>query len=76
MGTQDLMFSYEDENGEKKHKVYALIYDFTDDIEEQAETAPSLSGKDVDAYFFENPMTKKHFETVEDLYYHCKMIMK
>ena len=70
MSVQDLMFSYENENGEKVRLTHGRYISFL------AETAPPLSGKDVDVYFFENPATKQHFATVEDLYHHCKMIMK
>ena len=73
---KDLMFSYDDKNGEKIHKVYNHIFDFTDEIEAKAENAPALDKQNVDAYFFENPMTRQHFSTVEDLYYHCKLIME
>lgn len=73
---KDLMFSYDEENGERNHKVYDHIFDFTDEIETKDNNAPPLNNGNVEAYFFENPMSKQQFTTIEDLYYHCKMIME
>lgn len=73
---KDLMFSYDGENGDRIHKVYEHIFDFTEEIESKLESAPPLDRKNVEAYFFEKPITKQHFSTIEDLYYHCKMIME
>ena len=73
---KDLMFSYDEENGERNHKVYDHIFDFTEEVESEPESAPPLNGKNVVAYFFENPITKQQFTTIEDLYYHCNLIMK
>lgn len=73
---KDLMFSYDDKNGERIHKVYDLIFDFTDEVEQNVPDAPTMAGQNVVAYFFENPSTCQQFNTVEDLYYHCQLIMK
>ena len=76
MSMRDLVFNYDKSNGEKEQKVYLHIFDFTDEIENNEETAPSLSAKNVNAVFFENNLTSKHFDTVKDLYEHCKRIMQ
>ena len=73
---KDLMFSYDNQNGERIHRVYDHIFDFTDEVESSSESAPPMDGQNVDAYFFENPMTKLELSTVEDLYFHCQLIMK
>lgn len=73
---KDLMFSYDNKNGERIHKVYDRIFDFTDEVEQNVPDAPMMDGQNVVAYFFENPATSQQFNTVEDLYYHCQLIMK
>lgn len=72
---KDLMISYDNDNGERVHKVYDHIFDFTDAIELNNTDIPLMNYKNVDAYFFENPLSHSHFNTIEDLYYHCKLIM-
>ena len=76
MQTRDLIFNYSDGGNEKVHRVYLHIFDFTDEIEAKSENAPPLNGFDVNACFFGNPLTAQHFETIEDLYNHCKCIMR
>ena len=73
---KDLMFSYDNANGERINKVYDRIFDFTDAVEQNDADVPPMSSQNVDAYFFENPLRHNHFATVEDLYYHCKIIME
>lgn len=73
---KDLMFSYDAKTGERIHKVYDRIFDFTDAIKQKDPDAPMMDGQNVVAYFFENPSTCQQFSTVEDLYYHCQLIMK
>ena len=73
---KDLMISYDNENGERINKVYDYIYDFTDALESDEVDIPMMDYKNVDAYFFEKPSSHLHFDTIEDLYYHCKLIME
>lgn len=72
---KDLMFSYDNENGERINKVYDHIFDFTNAVEQNDIDVPPMGSQNVDAYFFENPLRHNHFDTVQDLYYHCKIIM-
>lgn len=73
---KDLMISYDNENGERIHKVYDHIFDFTDALESDDVDVPMIDYQNVDAYFFENPLNHNHFDTIQDLYYHCKLIME
>ena len=73
---KDLRFSCDNKNGERVCKEYDRIFDFTDAVEKKDADVPPMSAQNVDAYFFENPLRHNHFNTVEDLYYHCKMIMQ
>lgn len=73
---KDLMFSYDNKAGERIHKVYDHIFDFTDAIEQSDPESPPMDCQNVVAYFFENPLNCNHFSTIEDLYYHCKLIME
>ena len=73
---KDLMISYDNKNGERIHKVYDRIFDFTDAIEQSNPDAPANCCSNVTAYFFENPLTRQEFNTIDDLYYHCIAIMK
>lgn len=71
---KDLTFTYE-ENGVNKKKAYDLIFNFTDGVESNDSTVPSLDCQNVEACFFESPLHIQHFDTVKDLYEHCKKIM-
>ena len=73
---KDLMISYDDKNGERINKVYDRVFDFTDALDLKYPGAPSMDCQNVVADFFENPLSRKHFNTIEELYYHCKLIMK
>lgn len=73
---KDLIFSYDNENGERINKVYDRIFDFTDAMELNEKDIPMMDCKNVEADFFENPLYHKHFDNLDDLYNHCKAIMK
>lgn len=73
---RDLIFTYKNRNNEVVEKIYLNIFDFTDEVENNNPNAPQLTETNVNAIFFENNMTAKHFETIEDLYQHCKRIMQ
>lgn len=73
---KDLMISYDDNNGERINKAYEHMFDFTDALDLKYPGAPKMDCQNVDAVFFENPLNRKHFNTIEELYCHCKLIMK
>lgn len=70
----DLMIGYDNENGERRVKAYDTIMDFIDEMESDSIDIPMMDYKDVNAEFFEKHV--KHFDTIEDLYNHCKEIVR
>lgn len=72
----DLKFSYTGLYGTRIVEEYSTVMDFTDAVESGNYPTENLNCKDVEARFFENPLLDQHFETVEDLYYHCEGILK
>lgn len=73
---KDLKISYDNENEEKIYKEYDHIFDFTDDLESDNIDIPMMDYQNVEACFFENPLNNKCFDTIEELYHHCKSILK
>lgn len=73
---KDLKISYINENGEETTKEYDTIMSFTDGIESGEADIPSKECKNVSAIFFENKFYTKNFSSIEELYNHCKAIMK
>lgn len=71
----DLCFNYATKNSGNVTKEFDTIMDFTDAIESGDISKDILNGINVEAIFFENPLTKKHFDTVHELYNHCINIM-
>lgn len=73
---KDLKISYDNENGKRINAEYDTIMDFTNTMESDEVDIPMMDYENVEADFFENPLHHKHFDTIEDLYNHCKMIVK
>lgn len=73
---KDLKISYDNENGQRINMEYDTIMDFVDSIDSDNIDIPMLDYVNVEADFFENPLLHKHFETIEDLYNHCKSILQ
>lgn len=73
---KDLKISYDNENGQRINMEYDTIMDFVDAIDSDNIDIPMLDYENVEADFFENPLLHKHFETIEDLYNHCKSILQ
>ena len=73
---KDLRISYDNENGQRRNAEYDTIMDFTDDMEADDVDIPMMDYENVEAAFFENPLHHKHFDTIKDLYEHCKAIMR
>ncbi len=71
----DLKISYDNGNGERVTEAFSTIMDFTDFVESGSPDI-SMKGSNVEADFFENPLHHKHFDTIGDLYAHCKEIMR
>ena len=73
---KDLKISYDNENGQRINMEYDTIMDFVDVIDSDNIDIPMLDYVNVEADFFENPLLHKHFDTIEDLYNHCKSILQ
>lgn len=73
---KDLKIRYKNENGNTISVEYNTIMDFTDAIKSDDIDIPMLDYEDVEADFFENPLMHKHFNTIAELYEHCKAILK
>lgn len=73
---KDLKISYDNYNGKRINAEYDTIMDFTDTIESDEADIPMMDYENVEADFFENPLHHKHFDTIEDLYNYCNMIVK
>jgi hypothetical protein len=73
---KDLKIRYENENGDKINAEYDTIMDFTDAIGSDEIDIPMLDYTNVEADFFENPLLHKSFNTIAELYEHCKAILK
>lgn len=71
----DLRFSYTTKNSGNVTEEFDTIMAFTDAIESGDISKDILNGTNVEAIFFENPLSKKHFDTVQELYEHCISIM-
>ena len=69
---KDLVFECDKENGERIILEYDTIMSFTDSIE----TDNCMNYKNVDAIFFDNPLLRKRFDSIEHLYHHCKAIIR
>ena len=54
---------------------FDTIMDFMNTVENDADFFETiLNCTDIDATFFENPLTQKHFNSIKDLYEHCVSI--
>ena len=73
---KDLKISYNNENGKRINAEYDTIMDFTDAMESDEADVPMMDYENVEAVLFENPLNHKYFDTIEDLYSYCKMIVK
>ena len=72
---KDLRIRYEvGDNIEESQ--YETIMDFVDQVESGEIDNEILGRKKVVAEFFENPLLHKHFNTIKELYEHCKAILK
>ena len=70
---KDLMFSYNNANGKRIYKEYDTIMDFLSGITDYFDDK-SIYCTNVNARFWEDPLRDKEFETVEDLYLHCRAV--
>lgn len=72
---KDLVFKY-NQNGVRLTKEYETIMQFVDEIEDDEFDILMSAYCNVEAVFFENNLTKKYFNTIGELYRHCKDIIK
>lgn len=73
---KDLVIKYDNENGERIKREYDYVFDFTNEIESNNIDIPMMDYENVEADFFENPLLHRDFNTIEELYIHCKNILK
>lgn len=73
---KDLKISYDNENGEKIYREYNTIIDFIDEIKSNNIDIPMMDYENVEACFFESALQIKYFDTIEDLYDYCNIIVK
>lgn len=73
---KDLKIRYKNDNGDTISAEYNTIMDFTDAIESDDIDLPMQDYMNVEADFFENPLMHKNFNTIAELYEHCKAILK
>lgn len=73
---KDLKISYLNKNNQRIYKEYDTIMDFLDLIKSEEIDIPMLDYSNIEAVFFENPMQHKFFDTINDLYKHCVLILK
>lgn len=73
---KDLMIRYENKNGDRAYAEYDTIMDFTDAVESDNIDIPMPDYENIAADFFENPLLHKRFNTIAELYKHCKAILK
>ena len=73
---KDLKIRYNNDSGDVIHAEYDTIMDFTDMMESDDVDIQMLDYENVEADFFENPLLHKHFNTIAELYEHCKNIIR
>lgn len=73
---KDLKINYLTDDNKRVCMEYNTIMDFIDSIESDDIDIPMLDYTDVNAMFFEQELRKEKFDTIDDLYKHCKNILK
>lgn len=72
---KDLKITYNREKNVVVEREYETIMDFLDEVDAYENSEKILNCTNVGATFFENPANYKYFDTVGELYNHCKMII-
>lgn len=72
---KDLKITYNREQNVKVVKEYDTIMDFLDEVDAYKDKSKILNCFNVGATFFENDLNYKFFDTIQELYDHCKMII-
>lgn len=73
---KDLMLKYRNENGDTITKSYDTIMDFIDEMESDDIDIPMLGYEIVEYMFFEKPIDRGYFGTIDDILEYCKRIIK
>ena len=73
---KDLRISYDNENVQRINAEYDTVMDFTDAMDSDDIDIPMMDYENVEADFFENPLHHMHFNSIKELYEHCKIIMQ
>lgn len=73
---KDLMLKYRNENGDVITKSYATIMDFMNEMESDNIDIPMLDYEIVEYMFFEKPLNRGYFATINDIFEYCKRIVK
>ena len=71
----DLVFTYNTPDGKYQCRKYPYIGNFTDAYQWYQGNHPLMDATNIDACFFENSLNTKHFDSIQELYEHCLMIM-
>lgn len=70
------MLKYRNENGDVITKSYATIMDFMNEMESDNIDIPMLDYEIVEYMFFEKPLNRGYFATINDIFEYCKRIVK
>lgn len=73
---KDLMIRYKNKNGDTVYTEYDTIMDFIDKMDADDVCGQMMEGENVAADFFENPLLHKRFNNINELYEHCKQIVR
>lgn len=72
---KDLILKYKNENGNVITKAYNTIMDFVDEMESDKIDIPMLGYEIVEYMFFEKPLNRGYFGTIDDILKYCKRII-
>lgn len=73
---KDLILKYRNENGMVITKSYDTIIDFIGEMESDDVDIPMLDYETVEYMFFEKPLDRGYFATIDDILEYCKSIVK
>ena len=73
---KDLKMTYKNTEGRQIKAEYNTIMDFIDQMESDDIDIPMMDDTEVNAIFWENRLHEHNFNTIEELYNHCKNIIR
>lgn len=72
---KDLMIKYRNDDEKEFTKLYDTIMDFIDEMESDSIDIPMLDYEIVEYIFFEKPLDRGYFNTINDILKYCKRIV-